>query len=105
STRLLHSKLSEAEERAAIAEAIGTVEQSTGRRPTGWISQDFGESIRTPALLAEAGLDWLMDWPNDDQPYWINPARPMVSIPNQMEWDDAQLLWLRRIATPRYPVL
>ena len=104
-TRMLHGKLSEAEERAEIAASIAAVERAAGHRPTGWISQDYGESARTPGLVAEAGLDWLMDWPNDDQPFWINPEKPIVSIPNHNEWDDVQLLWLRRVPTPRYPEL
>jgi hypothetical protein len=29
--------------------------------------------------------------------------RPLVSLPTQPEWDDVQLLWLRRLAMPRYP--
>jgi peptidoglycan/xylan/chitin deacetylase (PgdA/CDA1 family) len=104
-TRMLHQKLDEATERREIGDAIAAVERATGARPSGWIGQDYGESTRTPALVAEAGLDWLMDWPNDDQPYWINPDKPIVSIPNHNEWDDVQLLWLRRIGMPRYPAL
>jgi len=103
--RMLHGKMTEAQERQEIAAALDAVEQAAGARPTGWIGQDYGESVRTPSLLAEAGLDWLMDWPNDDQPYWINPARPIVSLPNHNEWDDVQMLWLRRVPTPRYPAL
>jgi allantoinase len=104
-TRMLHEKLNVEAERKEIADGVAAVEQAGGARPTGWISQDYGESTRTPALIADAGLDWLMDWPNDDQPFWINPDRPIVSIPNHNEWDDVQLLWLRRIPTPRYPAL
>jgi allantoinase len=29
----------------------------------------------------------------------------LVAIPNQMEWDDVQALWLRHIPNPRYPAL
>lgn len=104
-TRMLHGKLSEAAERQEIADAMAAVKQASGAAPTGWIGQDFGESARTPGLVAEAGLDWLMDWPNDDQPYWINPPKPIVSIPNHNEWDDVQLLWLRRVPSQRYPAL
>jgi peptidoglycan/xylan/chitin deacetylase (PgdA/CDA1 family) len=104
-TRLIHEGMGEAEERAVIADAIAAVERASGQRPAGWISQDFGESTRTPALVAEAGLDYVMDWPNDDQPYLINPARPVVSIPAQAEWNDVELLWLRRVPMPRYPAL
>ncbi len=104
-TRMLTSKMSEDEERAAIRDALDTLGRTTGKRPRGWHSQDFGESDRTPRLLAEAGLDFVADWPNDDQPYRMLLNRPFVSLPTQPEWDDVQLLWLRRAAMPRYPAI
>lgn len=101
-TRMITSRMSEAEERALIAASIEAVERATGRRPIGWLGQDFGESARTPQLLAEAGLDYVMDWPNDDQPYPMTVSKPFVSIPNHAEWDDVQLLWLRRVGMQTY---
>jgi len=104
-TRMITSKMSEAEERAHIAASIDAVERAAGRRPAGWLGQDFGESTRTPRLLAEAGLDYVLDWPNDDQPYMMTVGKPFVAIPNHAEWDDVQLLWLRRTLTTKYPAL
>jgi peptidoglycan/xylan/chitin deacetylase (PgdA/CDA1 family) len=104
-SRMLTSRLTEAEERDVIGQSLDAIEHATGARPRGWVSPDFGESTRTPQLLAEVGLRYVLDWPNDDQPYRLTTAPPLVSIPNQSEWDDVQLLWLRRIAMPRYPAL
>jgi peptidoglycan/xylan/chitin deacetylase (PgdA/CDA1 family) len=104
-TRLISSRMSEAEERAAIGESIAAVERATGRRPRGWLGQDHGESARTPGLLAEAGIDYVLDWANDDQPYAMTVGRPMIAIPNQVEWDDIQLFWIRRVDSWRYPAL
>jgi peptidoglycan/xylan/chitin deacetylase (PgdA/CDA1 family) len=101
--RMLSSKMSEAEEKAEIDGAIAAIEKATGKKPTGWMGQEYGESERTPQLLADAGLDYVLDWPNDDQPYPMKVGKPFVSMPNQPEWDDVQQLWLRRINTPRYP--
>jgi len=103
--RMITSKMSEAEEKAEIAEAIAAIEKAAGLAPKGWLGQDYGESQRTPQLLADAGLDYVIDWPNDDQPYPMKVGKKFVSMPNQPEWDDVQQLWLRRIATPRYPDL
>jgi peptidoglycan/xylan/chitin deacetylase (PgdA/CDA1 family) len=103
--RMITSKMTETEERAEIAEAIAAIEKAAEVRPSGWQGQDYGESARTPALLAEAGLDYVIDWPNDDQPYPMKVGRKFVSMPNQPEWDDVQQLWLRRINTTRYPDL
>ena len=103
--RMISSKMSEAEEKAEIATSIAAIEKATGTAPKGWLGQEYGESQRTPALLAEAGLDYVLDWPNDDQPYpmKVGDGRKFVSLPNQPEWDDVQQLWLRRINTTRYP--
>ncbi|TWT10832.1 polysaccharide deacetylase family protein [Reyranella sp. CPCC 100927] len=104
-TRMLTGKMNEEEERAAIRDALDTLGRTTGKRPRGWHGQDFGESQRTPRLLAEAGLDFVADWPNDDQPYAMTMDRRFVSLPTQPEWDDVQLLWLRRVETSRYPAI
>jgi len=103
--RMITSKMSEAEERNEIAGAIAALEKATGHKPTGWVSQDYGESQRTPQLLADAGLEYAFDWPNDDQPYPMKVGRKFVSLPSQPEWDDVQQLQIRRISTTRYPDL
>jgi len=80
-TRLQQPDLSADEEAAYIGQSLDSLEQSLGERPTGWAGQDCGESERTPALLAAAGVDHVIDWPNDDQPYWMHTEPPLVSIP------------------------
>jgi allantoinase len=104
-TRMITSAMSADAERAVIAEAIAGVRHATGAEPKGWISQDSNESTRTPTLVAEAGLKWISDWPNDEQPYWMTVDPPIVSIPQQPEWDDVQMLWLRQVAMERYPAI
>ena len=104
-TRMITSEMDEAEERRIIASTTEIVEKATGARPTGWLSVDSGESTRTPQLVAEAGYDYLLDWPNDDQPYRMTTDPGLIAIPHQMEWDDVQALWLRHIPNPRYPEL
>ncbi len=103
--RMITSKMSEAEEKKEIEASIAAVEKAAGVRPKGWQGQDYGESDRTPKLLADAGLDYVLDWPNDDQPYAMKVGRKFVSMPNQPERDDVQQLWIRKINTTRYPDL
>jgi allantoinase len=103
--RMITSQMSEAEEKQEIAASIAAVEKAAGTRPKGWLGQDYGESQRTPKLLADAGLDYVLDWPNDDQPYPMKVGKPFVSMPSQPEWDDVQQLWIRKINTTRYPEL
>lgn len=104
-SRMISSALSEGEEADLIAASAATLARATGKPPMGWIGQDFGESTRTPGLLAQAGFRYLADWPNDDQPYLMTTTPPILSIPVQAELDDVQLLWHRRVPTPQYPGL
>lgn len=95
--RMITSKLDADTQRRMIDESVAAVERVTGRRPTGWAGPGYGESEITAGLLAEAGLDYVMDWPNDDQPYMLNTEPALVSIPRQPEWDDAEIVWLRKV--------
>jgi allantoinase len=104
-SRMITSDMGETDERNLIAQAGDAIETATGQRALGWLGPDSGESTRTPQLLAEAGYEYLLDWPNDDQPYQMTTTPSLISIPNHMEWDDVHALWLRRIPNPRYPEL
>ena len=55
-TRLLTSRMTEAEEREFIASSVARVSRAGGAPCVGWIGQDYAESERTPVLLAESGL-------------------------------------------------
>ena len=100
-TRMMHSAQSLDEQRQHIQSAINMLEQTTGQRPRGWLSQDWGSSPQTSQLLAEAGMTYTLDWVNDDQPYWMLPAvdctQKLLSIPLSAEWDDVQCQWFRQM--------
>jgi allantoinase len=101
-TSMITSRINEEAQRTLIAHSIETVTRTTGERPRGWIGQDYGESTMTPAHLAEAGLAYVADWNNDDQPYFMCTTPPLLSIPNQSDWDDVQLAWHRQVALSEY---
>ena len=101
-TQIITSRMSADEERATILAALDAVENTAGRRPVGWFGQDFSQSTCTVSLLAEAGLTYVADWPNDDQPYALRSSPPLIAMPNQAEWDDTQLMAIRRVSAPRW---
>ncbi|MDB5857182.1 MAG: polysaccharide deacetylase [Ramlibacter sp.] len=101
--RMISSAMPEDEEHAFIQETLARIHQACGVRPVGWISQDHGESRRTPAHLAQLGIRYVADWPNDDQPYRMPGAGGLVSLPAAGEWDDLKLLWDRRLQAWRFP--
>jgi hypothetical protein len=67
---------------------------------------DFGESTRTVRLLAEAGIRYVCDWPNDEQPYRMKvPVGQMVSLPVAVELDDVFTHTVRSIPIQRYATM
>ena len=99
-TRRITARMSEAEERAHIAESRAAVLAASGTAPAGWCGQDFNESTRTPALLAEAGFAYTTDWSNDDRPYLLKPG--LLALPSHSDWNDLEAMWLRRTAPPAW---
>jgi len=99
-TRMMHSEQSPEAQFAHIQGSLDTLARVTGQRPRGWLSQDWGSSPVTYELLVRAGLDYTLDWVNDDQPYWMTPCQDgarLLSIPLSSEWDDVQCQWLRNM--------
>jgi chitin deacetylase len=77
----------EAEERAAIAEAVRLHAEVTGAPPTGWYTGRC--SANTLRLAAERGFPWLSDAYDDDLPYWIEAGgRDQLVIPYTLEAND-----------------
>ena len=101
--RPITSEMGEEEERSYIIQTLDEMEEITGDRPVGWLGAEFGESERTPALLAEYGLRYVCDWPNDEQPYLMTvPKGLLVSLPILLELDDEFSIEQRHISTRRW---
>ena len=90
----------EADERALIAEATETLGRHEGRKPRGWLGPGAAETPVTPDLLKEAGYEYILDWPCDDQPVWIETrAGRLLSVPYPFELNDiGQILWRQHTA-------
>ncbi len=87
---VLHAGLTRDEERRRLAEITDTIATATGRPPEGWMGPGLTETFHTPALLAELGYRYVLDWTNDDQPYQLN-ASAMLSVPYSVELNDLML--------------
>jgi len=102
-TQVISNKMSEEQERTYIRTCLDAVERAFGVRPRGWHGPEYGESERTPALLAEFGVQYVLDWPNDEQPYLMRtPSGPLVSVPMALELDDVTIHYHRRIGLARW---
>ncbi|MBI2919440.1 MAG: polysaccharide deacetylase family protein [Chloroflexi bacterium] len=83
------SGLSIQEERQVIRESLDTITSATGKRPRGWLGPGLHETFNTLELLAEAGIEFVGDWVNDDQPYLMNTkAGTLVSLPYSVDVND-----------------
>ncbi|WP_344262568.1 polysaccharide deacetylase family protein [Actinomadura napierensis] len=91
----------EAQERAYLTDVVETIEKATGRRPRGWLGPALSETFQTPALLAELGLDYVLDWTSDDQPYPLNVSG-MMSVPYTLELNDLGLFTAHSITGPDF---
>ena len=101
--RMITSEMSEPEEREYIRASIEAVAEATGKQPAGWLGPESGESQRTPRLLAEAGVRYVCDWANDEQPYRMKVAQgELLALPVSFPLDDVNALWERHIDIDRY---
>lgn len=96
-TRMVHARMPLAEQDEVIQTSLRVLEQATGSRPLGWVSQDWGTTPDTARLLAGAGVRYTLDWCNDDQPYWMTTDPALLAVPLSAEWDDVQCQWLRQL--------
>jgi len=77
-----------ADEEAVIAKTLKALP-----RVRGWLSPAKSESHKTLDLLAEAGIEYVCDWVNDDMPYEIRTSsRPLFSMPHSADIDDYAML-------------
>lgn len=89
------------DERAYLTDVVETIEKAVGRRPRGWLGPALSETFQTPALLAELGLDYVLDWTNDDQPYQLN-VPGMLSVPYTLELNDLGLFTAHAVTGPDF---
>jgi allantoinase len=79
-------------EKEVIQTVLKTIEQSTGRKPRGWLGSGLAETYNTLDILAEEGVTYCGDWNNDDQPYPMKVKKgKLFSIPYCMEINDIPL--------------
>jgi peptidoglycan/xylan/chitin deacetylase (PgdA/CDA1 family) len=93
-------------QKQAIDDTIAAIRECTGKAPRGWESPGLSETPETIDLLAAAGIEYVANWPADDQPCRIETAQGhMVGLPYTLEMNDIPMMvaqshpaeeWLRR---------
>jgi allantoinase len=102
-SRMITSNMSLEEEDEYIRASIESLIRATGTAPQGWLGPEYGESTRTPQLLARAGLRYVCDWANDEQPYPMKTDQgQLFALPIMLELDDVIALAHRRVTIDSY---
>jgi len=92
-----HWELSEQEERAEIQKAQQIHIDYMGKPFKGWFSPAASNTLNTPDLVAQEGIDYICDFYHDDQPTEIKVSSGrLVSLPYSMEINDS-IAWRRGI--------
>ncbi len=90
-------------ERSLIRQTLETIELATGQKPVGWLTPGFSITARTFDLLQTAGVRYLADWVNDDQPYYLSTEDGrLVAVPYSLETNDITLCLSGRYTGPEF---
>lgn len=93
----------EGAEREIISQSLDSIQNVCGVRPRGWASVARSQSWDTLSHLAEAGIVYQCDWPNDDLPYWQQSERGAIgNMPLNHELSDRQILIVQQQSTQSY---
>jgi peptidoglycan/xylan/chitin deacetylase (PgdA/CDA1 family) len=83
-----HAHMTEGEERAVIARAVGAITAAAGRRPVGWHTRST-PSPSTRRLLVEQGFLYDSDAYSDDLPFFVDVGgRAHLVIPYSFDTND-----------------
>ena len=86
-----------AEEEALIREAYDAITAYTGKAPAGWLGPYLAQTDITLDLLREVGFSYVLDWPADDQPFWMRTrSGPLLSVPYSIEINDSPSMVFRQ---------
>ena len=87
-TRYLNA-YTEDEERAFYQDCIQTLHRITGKQLKGMLGPSLSGTLRTPDLMAQAGLIYYTDLVHDDQPVPLKvDTGKLVSVPYSIEIND-----------------
>ncbi len=84
------------DQRAMIREAIAALREAGGHDPVGRLAPGLTETLDTPDLLAEAGIQYCADWVVDDLPATIRTKHgPMLTMPYSVELNDIPIMMIQ----------
>jgi allantoinase len=86
---MLFTGMPEDQEKAIIAHVLDAIAKGTGKKSRGWLGPALTETDHTLDLLAGAGIEYVADWCNDEQPYAMKTHHgSIVAMPYTLEVGD-----------------
>lgn len=90
-------------EREAIHADLEVIAKISGKRPMGWLGPGLAESWSTLEYLSEAGVRYVCDWVNDEQPYTMDAGNPrLVSLPYSVQTNDVPAYFDFKQSVPEF---
>ena len=113
--RSAHAERSVAAKRAVRDGSGGGARGDTGdhrshrggfRHAVGWLGAGLAETWNTLDYLAEAGIRYVCDWVNDDQPYLFEIGTPpLVSLPYSVQTNDVPAYFEMKVSVPEFEAM
>lgn len=91
------------QEREAIHATVERIARASGKRPMGWLGAGLAETWNTLDYLCEAGIRYVCDWINDEQPYTLQAGNPpLVSLPYSVQTNDVPAYFDFKVSVPEF---
>lgn len=102
-SRPITSRMTADEELHYIETTLDRLTAGLGVRPEGWLGASYGESFRTPGLLAQCGVGYVADWGNDERPYRLTVEEfDLWAFPLSWELSDLRAMHERGVSSGDY---
>lgn len=90
-------------EEQVVAQSIEVLQGFTGQPVAGWLSPGLRESTRSPEVLKQAGIEYVLDWVIDDLPNWMTTDHgDLLAMPYNVELNDSIIYAIEKHATGQF---
>jgi allantoinase len=100
------TEMSPEDERETIFAVVDRIERACGIRPVGWLGPGLAETWHSLRHLSDAGIRYVCDWVNDDQPYRMQVGDPpIVSLPYSLQTNDVPVYFDMKVSVPEFEAM
>src|SRR6185436_1324356 len=93
-------------ERESIQRTVERIAKASGKKPMGWLGPGLAETWNTLDYLSEAGIRYVCDWVNDEQPYTMQAGKPpMVALPYTLQTNDVPAYFDFKASVPEFEAM